>query len=1016
MRTASIIVEHDLRGNNWSPLGYEFVDRFASVLPRDLIDYIFLKAIHLNKTEIISRIAHNDIDLFVDLDNKLQVENSDLRMKAIHTELTYANILLGNKLSDIVGKKSSDFGDAVQVFDLLNSEQRSSILLFEQLCKCFDQAQNNCKSIEEYRRNKDIFFRDVLKIQNGYITNPSYILGGQTPYVWSLVTKYCPMEYAINNFLDIVTRKDEIINEFPNDGAVNYSRMLKSVAIQILKVDIDERIKDRELSGRFSKKSESSKGKLEIHYPRKTRNLEYVSQIIKESINSPSEAKAYIDMFAVTTSGSGYETPDALIMQKIVEEYGNEPSIKEVLLKNCIQINRLWEAIPYSSVPDEYTEYEKLNAATQILICDIDRIDEIPEDIKKKIFSSKDLITRILFPGYTYAQTHETAMNETTIAYTERGIKNGYLLTKVLMNTPRSLIDAGFLEDIRKLYDFYTRYRVLVDNSIDISEINKLLDVYSYKPHPVPLSILLGIVDPNQIDFATEGIAGDENEDKMASQEKKSSFYSLEELEEAKKLLTFDEAIKILSDYYFANRNKISDYISQKTSNETEENVESKLGMSERTLGREVPTLGMGDYLRRAAIFVDDMLFNSNNLSEKDIKAYNKFVAENGDILPKEFINAYSTLMQSKEEKQTKPLFNPLIYKELVNACRKYCSNLRYHNEQSIDIDEIISILNSTYYEEFTKNDMNLNGFIFILLSMVLNYAGEYLSNIVLQYMEGQESDISEDLTNAHNKAVSALTKIGPDPDTYNTIFEMHNNFLYPIDSRLLSVMMEISFGSNSNRDGVDDYKKIELRDNLTKLITQKDDPLKEKMLMQMAPDDFLKWSRMDFEILLQAMMIAGRNDVEVISTLNDVVLNDRVDRIRAANPGLSEEELISFKKRLSSIREKIYDDKNHEYMILLIGGKAHNTEPFPTHKQEFREYFRGLVEPLNSKQFHSVMMSSDLIKILGEEMRNDIRVAGMNQKDLSNMLTDIWKEKADKEKQSKIANSSHNSGLIDPQ
>ena len=311
---------------------------------------------------------------------------------------------------------------------------------------------------------------------------------------------------------------------------------------------------------------------------------------------------------------------------------------------------------------------------------------------------------------------------------------------------------------------------------------------------------------------------------------------------------------------------------------------------------------------------------------------------------------------------------------------------------------------------------MNLNGFIFILLSMVLNYAGEYLSNIVLQYMEGQESDISEDLTNAHNKAVSALTKIGPDPDTYNTIFEMHNNFLYPIDSRLLSVMMEISFGSNSNRDGVDDYKKIELRDNLTKLITQKDDPLKEKMLMQMAPDDFLKWSKMDFEILLQAMMIVGRNDVEVISTLNDVVLNDRVDRIRAANPGLSEEEIISFKKRLSSIREKIYDDKNHEYMILLIGGKAHNTEPFPTHKQEFREYFRGLVEPLNSKQFHSVMMSSDLIKILGEEMRNDIRVAGMNQKDLSNMLTDIWKEKADKEKQSKIANSSHNSGLIDPQ
>ena len=1017
LRTASIIVENDLLDGKWSPYSYEFVERFASVLPRTLINYIVIRAIHHNNTGMINRIANNDIDLFMDIDGRLQKVFPELRTKAIHTGFSYANALLNNALIEIVGKKSSDFKQAAKVFDLLNSGQQSSLSLSDQLIKCFEQAQDNCRSIDEYRRNKELFFSEILKIENGFITNPLLVVGGQSVLVWTLVAKLCPMEYAMESFLDILARKDEFLNEASGKEKDYYSKVLKNAATLVLSVDADERIKAKSISSRFPKKSTTRKKEFGERYPKNTRNLEYINTIVRDGIDSAEAAKDYIGLFSINTSNDGYEVPDSSTMQKILKEYGNDSSIKRILLKNCKNINRLWDAIPYSSVPEEYTEYEKMAAAAQILTCNIDRIDEIPEDIRKKMFNSKDFITRILFPGFSYAARHEIAMNDTTISYADRGIKNGYLLIKVLMNTSKSLIDEGFLEEIRELYNYYTRYRVLKDNSINMNDINYQIDIYSFQPRPMPLASVLGIGDLSQIDLSTEFNVDDDIDEINPSQAKKSPLYSLEELEEAKKALTFDEALEILGDYYFANRSQISDYHSKqsKESNETtsiepEEQNKSKLGIAERILGTEVTTLGMGDYLRRASIYIDNVLFNENNIGEEELEACNKFVAENGNILPKAFITAYSSLIQSKGKKQIKPRFNLELYSHLIRDCRKYSYNLTYHTYHPIDPEQLASVINNTYYDDFTRDDLVNYELIYILMAMVLYYDGESAGNTILKYMDGEDNFIPEEYTKAYNKAVDTLLKIGPDPEIYKAIFGMHDLFLYPIDSRLLGKMMEMVYGSESSISGMSSAaeNKRELRNYLTDLITQSDDLFKDKMLMNIAPNEFLKWSRMDDELLLQAMMKIGRNDVEVISTLNSVVLDDDLDRIRAVNPGLSGEELSEFRGRLVSIRNKIYNPKNHKYMISLIGGEAYDSEPYPTHKQELREYFTKLVEPLDRKQFHLLMTSPDIITVLDEVIQSDYRIAGMNRQDLMNMLTEIWNQKAKQEKDLKLKKGRH--------
>ena len=59
---------------------------------------------------------------------------------------------------------------------------------------------------------------------------------------------------------------------------------------------------------------------------------------------------------------------------------------KELLFADMVGLNHLWDVIPYNMIPEEYTTYEKMIAGTQILATDFSRINEIPEDIRKRIF------------------------------------------------------------------------------------------------------------------------------------------------------------------------------------------------------------------------------------------------------------------------------------------------------------------------------------------------------------------------------------------------------------------------------------------------------------------------------------------------------------------------------------------------------------------------------------------------------------------------------------------------------
>ena len=109
-----------------------------------------------------------------------------------------------------------------------------------------------------------------------------------------------------------------------------------------------------------------------------------------------------------------------------------------------------------------------------------------------------------------------------------------------------------------------------------------------------------------------------------------------------------------------------------------------------------------------------------------------------------------------------------------------------------------------------------------------------------------------------------------------------------------------------------------------------------------------------------------------MISLLHEATGNDDT-LLQEANPDLSEEALMQFKKRLRKVKNAIFnsrDSKLHYYFISGVNPRENKTQDYPVHKQPANEYLKRLMEYLSKEQREEI----DLSKIFENELRADNR------------------------------------------
>ena len=591
LKKALIIVDDDFRNGNGD---IDFMARFASILPKPFLNMVFVLSINNHNDEMLSAISRNELENILEFDNMLLKEYPDLRLKAINSGVVYPSILLDYAMVEINGGLTTDFTHAADIYTLLNSEQRADNGLFMKIkMDCFDNVQVHCQDIAQYQRNKQIFFEKVLKIKRGKESNLSEMIGNVPKCQLEKSPVLCPMDYAVERFLDFFLLP-EVYN---GDGEYrNSNDKLEEWADRIVEIDIEERRVSLEKYFQFHKEQPINRTAKEAAA------LKYANDIVRRKIADVKTAKKYIEMHK-KDGDFGYIDPNETTMQMIMEEYGNAPEIKELLFADCYKLNHLWDVIPYDSIPDDYTIYEKMMAGTQILATDFSRIDEIPDDIRARIFDSKDCITRILFPGLQYQSEFGSAAGKLELGYYSRGIKPERLLIQVLGKMSSRLKEAGYIDEIRKMYDMYNVSHIsFFKCGIDWVTLQSVLTLNELKSKPKSLAEVFGLtpIDDNLSEFIVE-----DEEEKSVPDSDYYSTYDLNESHKAKELLTIPQSIQIIKAYYKANKYLIGDIKSKGLSNyEDKDYIRQEAIDGSRLLAQETRLVGRGEFVRMALLIL----------------------------------------------------------------------------------------------------------------------------------------------------------------------------------------------------------------------------------------------------------------------------------------------------------------------------------------------------------------------------------------------------------------------------
>ena len=680
-------------------------------------------------------------------------------------------------------------------------------------------------------------------------------------------------------------------------------------------------------------------------------------------------------------------------MQMIMKEYGNDSEIKELLFADMVGLNHLWDVIPYNMIPEEYTTYEKMIAGTQILATDFSRINEIPEDIRKRIFDSKDCITRILFPGAKSYSRYEGIVGLMRLGQYSRDINPTLLLTQVLGKTSSRLKKEGYIQDVAAMYKKYIQFHSKTyDEKLDWVTMKYILDLNEVPTIPRPL---FGLSEVKQIDTAQEFESENSiNEVGDASYASKAySIYSPNELSKAKEMLTIPESIQIIEEYYRDNKNQIIDLKSKKIIDNTSDSYLSQQAIDySRLLAQEVSLIGRGELLRLAARNVDDMLYGRKPIDPNYFESVKSFATKYAPYLPEEFVIQFNRLLSIRGQKAIGTDFNTDKYRRIIRECRKYLLNQSFRENIDFDPKDLSDCISKTYVNGLDENDLSTNEFLYLLYTMISCYDKTDFNVEFKNYNSQSKKVVPNDIKRATDKAVKLLLdgEIKMDNTNWNTLISGHKTLssfeFYPMHSRMIGCLMEKMYNSKC----LEEEKKSSLTnqkagDGIRRFLSSRivsNNRRNNIFFRNISPDEFLKWDAMDEGLLERAIVIMGRNDVEVLQVLDAIDPINGNALIKQVNPDLSEGEIDEFRERLIRVKNSIFNYKDTRNIVALFEPDKDFTL-LPNHKQPVNQYLAEIFKLMTKEQ----IIDSSVFLALFNDYNSDYRVRQIPPLEYKNLI-----------------------------
>ena len=187
------------------------------------------------------------------------------------------------------------------------------------------------------------------------------------------------------------------------------------------------------------------------------------------------------------------------------------------------------------------------------------------------------------------------------------------------------------------------------------------------------------------------------------------------------------------------------------------------------------------------------------------------------------------------------------------------------------------------------------------------------------------------------------------------------------------------------------------LRDTIS-LKIQSSNTIDKLLFRNIKPDEFLKWDMMEQSLLEQAIVIMGKNDIEVLKTLDVVVHNEDDSLLAKANPNMSKEEISRFKTRLIDVYDSIFTSKKDKHRIALVTPPT-DFQGLPNHKQPVDEYMDELYKLLTREQIFKI----DMLESLHKDYNSDYRCTPWSRKEFENLIMAISIQKLREEQRKKF-------------
>ena len=138
----------------------------------------------------------------------------------------------------------------------------------------------------------------------------------------------------------------------------------------------------------------------------------------------------------------------------------------------------------------------------------------------------------------------------------------------------------------------------------------------------------------------------------------------------------------------------------------------------------------------------------------------------------------------------------------------------------------------------------------------------------------------------------------------------------------------------------------------------------------------------MDEGLLERAIVIMGRNDVEVLQILDAIDQKNGNALIKLANADLPEEKIEEFKERLIRVKNSIFNSKDTRNIVALFEPDKDFTL-LPNHKQPVNQYLAEIFKLMTKEQ----IIDSSVFLALFKDCNSDYRVKQLSPLAYKNLI-----------------------------